>query len=86
MNVKTIVKTASKTAQNKGSFISPSYQTSASAIGLPEMACKNSPRKSVYCGDMSKTSNAQIIAELTRARCLFQLRAICAAIKGGDNG
>lgn len=53
------------------------------------MACKNSPRKSVYCGDMSKPANATIIAELTRARCEFQLRAICAAMAltptKGDN-
>ena len=76
MNVKTIVKTAPKTVQNKGSFISQSYQISAWDNGLAQQACKNSPRKSVYSSDVSKPTNAQIIAELTRAKCVFQLEAI----------
>lgn len=82
MNVKTIVKTAPKTAQNKGSFISQSYQISAWDNGLAQMACKNSPRKSVYSSDVSKPTNAQIITELARARCVFQARAIEAILKG----
>ena len=54
MNVKTFVKTAPKTAQLTRSLKSPSYQTLASTKDLRQMACKNSPRKSVYCGYMSK--------------------------------
>lgn len=76
MNVKTIVKTAPKTAQNKGSFISQSYQILAWDNGLAQMPCKNSPRKSVYSSDVSKPTNAQIVAELNYARCVFQLETI----------
>lgn len=54
MNVKTFVKTAPKMAQLTRSLKSPSYQTLASTKDLRQKACKNSPRKSVYCGDMSK--------------------------------
>lgn len=76
MNVKTIVKTAPKTAQNKGSFISQSYQILAWDNGLAQIACKNSPRKSVYSSDVSKPTNAQIVAELNYARCVFQAATI----------
>ena len=82
MNVKTIVKTGPKMAGSTGSFISQSYQIPAWDNGLAQMACKNSPRKSVYSSDMSKPTSAQIIAELTRARCVFQARAIEAILKG----
>ena len=45
------------------------------------MPCKNSPRKSVYCGDMSKPDNT-VLADLTRAKIAFQLSAIIAAMGG----
>lgn len=46
------------------------------------MPCKNTERNTALCGDDLQTSNATIIAELTRVRCEFQLRTICAAMNG----
>ncbi len=44
-----------------------------------------SPRETAKYEGECELSNAQIIAELTRAKCVFQLATICAVLKGEQN-
>jgi hypothetical protein len=76
MNLQTVANSAPKTAQNREPLIVFSSEESAENCDKKAFGRENSPRKTALCRDIGKPTNAQIIAELTRARCVFQLEAI----------
>ena len=80
MNLQTLENLSPQPAEKKDLHINAIYEGMAENGGFLANGLENNPRNTALYSDIGKPSSAQIIAELARARCLFQLSAIRTAM------
>lgn len=77
MNLQTIENQTPQNAQNADASIVFYSANMAGNCDKSAIGGENTGRKTALSSDDLQTSNAQIIAELAHARCVFQLATIC---------
>jgi hypothetical protein len=83
MNLQTLENLSLQPAQMRDRHINAIYEGMAENGAFLANGLENSAAQVFLIPLFWKTSENQIIADLTRAKCVFQLATVCAVIRGG---